>query len=132
MKLIVFEGLDGSGKTTLIHLLKEALTQAYQQKVTIVRGLGDSVIGSQLRGMFLYQEKLTPLTRMWLSFANMQETQAEYLQPLNSQRNQIVFIDRWVASTYAYQIWGYQLKWSYTAFDQLQKNVFTNQISLFI
>ncbi|MGL9687754.1 MAG: adenylyl-sulfate kinase, partial [Candidatus Phytoplasma sp. TWB_XP] len=43
-KLIVFEGLDGSGKTTLINKLKNYLINK-GNKVKVFQGLGSSSIG---------------------------------------------------------------------------------------
>ncbi|WP_457915992.1 dTMP kinase [Candidatus Phytoplasma sacchari] len=123
MKFIVFEGLDGSGKTTQINILKEVLTQEYRKKVTVVQGLGSSIIGSMLREMFLYQEKLTPLTRMWLSFANMEQIQSEIIKPIFN-KNYIILADRWVASTYAYQVFGYYLDIPLKKFHQLHRYYF--------
>ncbi|WP_339332526.1 adenylyl-sulfate kinase, partial [Paulownia witches'-broom phytoplasma] len=54
-KLIVFEGLDGSGKTTLINKLKKSLINK-GQKVKVYQGLGSSSIGNEIRNLFLYQK----------------------------------------------------------------------------
>ncbi|RAM57695.1 hypothetical protein DH96_01975 [Candidatus Phytoplasma oryzae] len=123
MKFIAFEGLDGSGKTTQINLLKVVLTKEYRKKVTVIQGLGSSIIGPMLREMFLYQTKITPFTRMWLSFANMEQTQTEIIQPA-LENNHIILADRWIASTYAYQVFGHYLDIPLKKFHKLHCSFF--------
>ncbi|WCA22375.1 dTMP kinase [Candidatus Phytoplasma oryzae] len=132
MKFIAFEGLDGSGKTTQINLLKEVLTKKYQKKVTVVQGLGSSMIGSMVREMFLSQAQLTPMTRIWLSLANMEQTQSEIIKPALSE-NHIVLADRWVVSTYAYQVFGHylDLKMPLKKFNQLYRHFFFQPLITF-
>ncbi|PQP79173.1 thymidylate kinase, partial [Candidatus Phytoplasma phoenicium] len=49
MKLIVFEGLDGSGKTSLINYLQTQFKTPHQ----LYQGLGSSSIGKEIRDLFL-------------------------------------------------------------------------------
>ncbi|MGL9687836.1 MAG: dTMP kinase, partial [Candidatus Phytoplasma sp. TWB_XP] len=79
-KLIVFEGLDGSGKTTLINKLKNFLINK-GNKVKIFQGLGSSSIGKEIRKLFLHQRKTSSKTKYFLSFANTIQTQDELIIP---------------------------------------------------
>jgi dTMP kinase len=117
MPLIVFEGLDGSGKTTLIRRLTEILDTQYQLTVVQVTSLGSSTIGPQLRELFLVHQGLTNWTRIGLSLANLAQTHLEIIHPALAQ-SQLVLADRWLASTYAYQIYGTGLTWSSQQFQQ--------------
>lgn len=99
-KLIVFEGIDGSGKTTLIKQLKKYLKN--QKKIIICQGLGSSSIGKPIRKLFLYQENLSPNTRYLISLANMTQTKEELVIPA-LLKGYIVLVDRWYDSTFAYQ-----------------------------
>lgn len=80
MKLIIFEGLDGSGKTTLINAFQKHLNC---QKISnkIYQGLGSSSIGLQIRDLFLNVEKVAYLARFYLSIANMAQIQEELISP---------------------------------------------------
>ncbi|AGL90386.1 Thymidylate kinase [Strawberry lethal yellows phytoplasma (CPA) str. NZSb11] len=79
-KLISFEGVDGSGKTTLINELKTFFeNKGYQIKV--FQGLGSSIIGKEIRNLFLHQSKICPKTKYLLSLANMMQTQDELIIP---------------------------------------------------
>ncbi|MDV3201450.1 MAG: dTMP kinase [Candidatus Phytoplasma australasiaticum] len=99
MKLIVFEGLDGSGKTTLIQALYRQLT--FLPKV--YQGLGSGTIGKEIRDLFLNRPLVDYLTRFYLSLANMAQIQAEFIVP-QFKNHQLIILDRWLPSTYAYQL----------------------------
>ncbi|QYC30722.1 dTMP kinase [Paulownia witches'-broom phytoplasma] len=100
-KLIVFEGIDGCGKTTLINKLKNSLVKE-GHKVKVYQGLGSSSIGKEIRNLFLYQIKTSPKSKYFLSFANMIQTQDELIMPALLS-GFIVLVDRWYDSTLAYQ-----------------------------
>lgn len=117
MKIIIFEGLDGSGKTTFIQNIKEEL-QAQNQEVITLQGLGSSSIGPQIRKMFLTHENLDNQTRLLLSFSNMIQTQEEQITP-HIFSNKIILIDRWLGSNFAYRIYPSQNKRDYQIFYNL-------------
>ncbi|MDO8057602.1 dTMP kinase [Candidatus Phytoplasma gossypii] len=98
MKLIVFEGLDGSGKTTLIQTLYHQLTPFPK----VYQGLGSSTIGKEIRDLFLNFPQVDYLTRFYLSLANMTQIQAELFN-----NNSLIICDRWLPSTYAYQLFPF-------------------------
>ncbi|MBS2993811.1 dTMP kinase ['Santalum album' aster yellows phytoplasma] len=98
MKLIVFEGIDGSGKTSLIHALQLQLKTPHQ----LYQGLGSSSIGKEIRDLFLNFSQVDYLTRFYLSLANMTQIQAELFK-----NNQLIILDRWLPSTYAYQLFPF-------------------------
>ncbi|MDV3196257.1 MAG: dTMP kinase [Candidatus Phytoplasma stylosanthis] len=105
MKFIVFEGLDGSGKTTLIVALHQKLNQI-QIKNHIFQGLGSSAIGTNIRHLFLNFKRVHFLTRFYLSIANMAQTQNELIYTALA-KNELVILDRWLGSTFAYQLYPY-------------------------
>ncbi|MDO8059355.1 dTMP kinase ['Crotalaria aegyptiaca' phytoplasma] len=98
MKLIVFEGLDGSGKTTLIQALCHQLTPFPQ----IYQGLGSSTMGQEIRDLFLNFPQVDYLTHFYLSLANMTQIQAELFK-----NHPLIICDRWLPSTYAYQLFPF-------------------------
>jgi dTMP kinase len=125
MKLIVFEGLDGSGKTTLITAFQKHLNH---QKIpnNLYQGLGSSSIGLQIRNLFLNFEKVDYLTRFYLSIANMAQIQKELIFP-QLKKNPFIILDRWLPSTYAYQLFPY-LKKENQVFQQIFKIMYQNLI----
>ncbi|WP_273585252.1 dTMP kinase [Columbia Basin potato purple top phytoplasma] len=64
--------------------------------------LGSSSLGKEIRGLFLNFQKVDYLTRFYLSLANMAQIQAELFK-----NNQLIILDRWLPSTYAYQLFPF-------------------------
>ncbi|WP_373403389.1 dTMP kinase [Candidatus Phytoplasma solani] len=119
MKLIIFEGLDGSGKTSLIKNLKRELKNQGKE-VIVIRGLGSSTIGESIRETFLTHNKLHNLTRYFLSFANMIQTQEELIKP-HLKTPKIILVDRWLGSNFAYRVYPNQIDKKYYLFNNLTK-----------
>ncbi|CCP88920.1 Thymidylate kinase [Candidatus Phytoplasma solani] len=101
-KIIVFEGIDGSGKTTLINALHQQLTIPHQ----IHQGLGSSSVGKEIRNLFLNHQSINHHTRFYLSLANMAQVQTELIKS-QLKNNQLIILDRWLGSTFAYQLFPF-------------------------
>lgn len=103
--LIVIEGIDGSGKTTLMHNLKTLLTAA-NVPVCITKEPGDSKLGKQLRT--LLQEKPVPVTAKaeYLLFAADRAQHVEEVIKPALSRGDIVLCDRMSDSSVVYQGYG--------------------------
>ncbi len=101
--VIVFEGLDGVGKTTQLDLTKQAL-EAAGWLVYSGRSHGGTPIGEQLRSVSHSDTPRPPLTDLYISFA----MHAALAEELASQRLQgaICLIDRGALSNAAYQLYG--------------------------
>ena len=104
-KLIVFEGIEGAGKTTQIKLLAERLAAAD----IITRGVrepGGTPVGDDIREILLHPEKqLAAATEALLFMASRAELVSRELIPALND-GVIVLVDRFFLSTYAYQIGG--------------------------
>lgn len=130
MKLIVFEGLDGSGKTTLIKKIKKQLAKQ-NQEVIVLQGLGSASIGPTIRDIFLTNSQLKPLTRYLLSFANMLQTQEEMIKPY-LKTNKIILIDRWLGSNFAYQAYPHNIDKNYQLFNLLNKQFIKPDMTVYL
>ncbi|WP_024563622.1 dTMP kinase [Candidatus Phytoplasma tritici] len=130
MKLIIFEGLDGSGKTSLIKSVQQELTKQGNE-VVVIRGLGSSTIGNFIRETFLTHNTLHNLTRYFLSFANMIQTQEELIKP-NLQTNKIVLVDRWLGSNFAYRVYPSKIDKKYQIFNKLSKKFIKPDITIYL
>lgn len=103
-KFIVFEGGEGSGKSTIIELVRLHIP-ADQRLIT--REPGGSVFGEEIR-LTLFSERgkdFNPLTQFYLfSAARADHVRALILPSLNGGEH--VICDRFAASTFAHQIVG--------------------------
>jgi dTMP kinase len=130
MKIIVFEGLDGSGKTTLIKKVRKQL-EKQGQEVIILQGLGSSSVGQPLRDTFLTNPQLKPLTRYFLSFANLFQIHEEMIKPyLNT--NKIILIDSWLGSNFAYQAYPRKIDKNYQLFNLLNKQFIQPHLTVYL
>ncbi|MEA2766228.1 MAG: dTMP kinase [Gemmatimonadaceae bacterium] len=104
-KLIVFEGAEGAGKTTQIRILAERLTKAGVSYAS-VREPGGTPVGDEIRDIVLHQdEELTAATEALLFMASRAELIARQIIP-SLEKQDVVLVDRFFLSTYAYQIVG--------------------------
>ena len=108
-RFISFEGIDFSGKTTQIDLLKERLEQEGEQ-VFIMREPGGTVISERIRDILLDNEhdEMTDICEVFLYSAARNQLVNEIL--LNELKaGNFVIADRYVDSTTAYQGFGRRL-----------------------
>jgi len=102
-QLIVIDGPDGSGKTTQVRRLHEAL-QDRGIPVSMFRDPGDTDIGEAIREQLLSVEnrEMTPTTETFLYMASRAQLVEEKIYPALSDGD-IVLLDRFYYSTAAYQ-----------------------------
>jgi dTMP kinase len=104
-RLIVFEGGEGSGKSTQLRLLSHALAEngvAHQ----CLREPGGTALGSEVRRLVLEREwEVDARAEALLFMASRAQMVAKELQPA-IDRGELVLLDRFFLSTYAYQIGG--------------------------
>ncbi len=103
---ITFEGIDLSGKSTQIQLLKKYLENK-KKKVISVREPGGTLISEKIRDILLDKEhlKMEYLTEYLLFSASRQQLTREVILP-NLKKNYFVLSDRYFDSSTAYQGYG--------------------------
>ncbi|HES59026.1 MAG TPA: dTMP kinase, partial [Caldithrix sp.] len=106
---ISFEGIDFSGKSTQISLLKEFLEENHYT-VYFLREPGDTEISEKIRQILLDKNHhcMNEWAEIFLYSAARVQLVAERIIPLLKE-GQIVIADRYVDSTTAYQGYGRQL-----------------------
>jgi dTMP kinase len=106
---ITFEGLDGSGKSTQLRLLKEWLEEQ-GKPVTATRQPGGTAAGDGIRALLLdpRTQNLAPLAELGLMFSDRAQSIAQVIRPA-LERGHIVLCDRFTDSTEAYQGGGREL-----------------------
>src|SRR2546425_9420738 len=97
---ITFEGPEGSGKTTQVELLGQALAG---REPVMVRDPDGNELGERIREIVLYGAmELDPEAEMYLFMAGRRQLIAEVIAPALAA-GQIVVADRYHDSTLAYQ-----------------------------
>ena len=98
---VTFEGLDGSGKTTQIELLRRHLSAAGRE-VVITREPGGTPLGEEIRRLVLRGEAMTPWAEATLFTAARAQHVEELIRP-SLARGATVLCDRYIDSSVAYQ-----------------------------
>jgi dTMP kinase len=108
-KFITFEGLDGSGKSTQLARLAQALA-AEGYTVVSTREPGGTPVGERIRAILLDSRTsgLSPWSELALMFAARAQHIAEVILPA-LQRGHFVLCDRFTDSSEAYQGGGRKL-----------------------
>ncbi|AEG13686.1 Thymidylate kinase [Desulfofundulus kuznetsovii DSM 6115] len=103
---IVFEGIDGAGKTTQARLLATALIRR-GHPVVLTREPGGTPVGEKIRSLLLdpVLAGLNPLAEALLYAGARAELVARIIRPALAQ-GRVVISDRFVDSSLAYQGYG--------------------------
>ncbi len=101
---IVFEGIDGAGKSTQIELLRRKLVAVGHSPLVTLEP-GGTPLGEQAGPWLKRLEDLSPLTELLLFNAVRAEHVSKVIQPSLDQ-GRIILCDRFTASTIAYQAYG--------------------------
>lgn len=101
---VTFEGGEGTGKTTQIHLLYRDLKH-YKLPVIRTREPGATKIGAKLRRLLLHGNSLTSKGESLLMWTDREDHVTNELQPAMEQ-GKIVLCDRFSDSSKAYQGYG--------------------------
>lgn len=107
---IVFEGLEGSGKSTQIGLLASKLKEQGKE-ITVTREPGGTRIGELIREITHNRQNvdLTAVAEAYLMAASRAQHVREIIKPA-LERGQIVICDRYLDSSLAYQGFGRELR----------------------
>lgn len=105
-RLIVFEGVEGCGKTTQLHKTHQWL-ESLSLSVVVTREPGGTSLGIDLRELLLNNatQAIDDSTELLLYAADRAQHVEELLRPELAKRK-IVLCDRYVDSTVAYQGYG--------------------------
>jgi dTMP kinase len=101
--LVIFEGLDGGGKTTQLEKAK-AEFENRGLKVYSTRNLGGSEIGEALRNIVISSMSRPAMTDFYLSLA-VQEAMIEQIEATQAEYD-LILLDRSAISLVAYQCYG--------------------------
>jgi len=103
-QLIVFEGGEGSGKSTQAKALAEGLRRL-GFRVVLTHEPGGTLLGNKLRRWLKWGRGITTQAELLLFLASRSQLVTNVIRPALEQ-NDIVICDRFGASTFAYQGYG--------------------------
>ena len=107
-KFIVFEGMDGTGKSTQIKLLAEALSKN-ERECLVLREPGGTPPGEQMREILKHSTSpLSSMTELLLMNASRAQLVSSVIKPA-LEAGKDVLLDRYFYSTIAYQAFGREL-----------------------
>jgi dTMP kinase len=106
---ISFEGIDGSGKTTQLHRLRDVLV-GKGHDVIVAQEPGGTRVGLEIRRLLLdtASTDLRPVPELLLYFASRAQNIDEIILPA-LKNGKIVLVDRFTDATIAYQGYGRDL-----------------------
>ena len=114
-KFIVFEGIDGSGKTTQINQLSQWITESNlipkNKQLVVTREPGGTKLGQSIRSLLLdtsIEKNPDSITELLLYTADRAQHVNEIIRP-SLQKGNWVISDRFCGSTLAYQGYGRKL-----------------------
>ena len=101
---IVFEGLDGSGKSTQQQLLNDKLQSDKISSISF-REPGSTVIGEMIVKILQSDQRLSPLSELLLFYVSRSAIIEEKIKPALESYD-VVICDRYFYSSIAYQGYG--------------------------
>lgn len=115
--LITLEGIDGSGKSTLIKAIWTRLKNEYPDlhDNIIFTALPTAQFGVLVRETMKAESAAQDITKAWLYLADMHEHLVKIIQPAIMQGKHVI-CDRYTDSTRAYQFFGKEMNnahWSW-------------------
>lgn len=104
-RLVVFEGVEGAGKTTQLERLALRLGRL-GLTVRMLREPGGTTVGDEIRALLLRPgASIPPRSEALLFMASRAALLEEQVRPALA-RGEVVLLDRFFLSTYAYQVGG--------------------------
>lgn len=105
---IALDGIDGCGKSTQVKMLADFFEKS-GAKISVTKEPGGTEVGSILRDILISKKyHIDHITEMLLYAADRNEHQKRVIIPMLKSGTSVI-TDRFLSSTYAYQIFGRRL-----------------------
>ena len=129
---ITFEGIEGSGKSTQIELLKASLKEE-GYSVEVLREPGTTQLGERIRDVFLEKtdEQVDPMTEAFLLYASRKHLDQNFLEE-HLKNDSIVLADRYSDATVAYQCYGKGLSEDFVKYIHEKSNLLSPDLTFYM
>ena len=129
---ITFEGIEGSGKSTQIELLRSLLKEE-GHAVEILREPGTTQLGEKIRDIFLEKtdERVDPITEAFLLYASRKHLDQNFLQK-HLKNKSIVIADRYSDATIAYQCFGKGLSEDFVQYIHEKSDLLSPDLTFYL
>ena len=129
---ITFEGIEGSGKSTQIELLRSSLKEE-GNTVEILREPGTTQLGEKIRDIFLEKtnERVDPITEAFLLYASRKHLDQNFLQE-HLKNKSIVIADRYSDATIAYQCFGKGLSEDFVQYIHEKSDLLSPDLTFYL
>ena len=129
---ITFEGIEGSGKSTQIELLRSSLKEE-GNAVEILREPGTTQLGEKIRDIFLEKtnERVDPITEAFLLYASRKHLDQNFLQE-HLKNKSIVIADRYSDATIAYQCFGKGLSEDFVQYIHEKSDLLSPDLTFYL
>ena len=129
---ISFEGIEGSGKSTQIDLLKSSLKDL-GHNVKKLREPGTTLLGERIREIFLEDtnECIDPITEAFLLYASRKHLDQNILRK-NLDNGFVVIADRYADATLAYQCYGKGLSMDFIDYIHEKSKLLTPDLTFYM
>jgi len=128
-KFITLEGIEGSGKSTNLYVIKSILDKE-NINYMVTREPGGGPLGPHLRNLLLDKDQsISPTVEMLLMMADRKDHVDNLIEP-NLKKGNWVISDRYLDSTIAYQGGGRQLDINLISSLSLELNLPTPDLTL--
>ena len=129
---ITFEGIEGSGKSTQIELLRSLLKEE-GHAVEILREPGTTQLGEKIRDIFLEKtdERVDPITEAFLLYASRKHLDQNFLQK-HLKKKSIVIADRYSDATIAYQCFGKGLSEDFVQYIHEKSDLLSPDLTFYL
>jgi len=124
-RFIVFEGGDGSGKSTCMQYIRRELGDEH---IVYVREPGGTPLGEGIRKILLMGEAMDPVAELLLFFASRAEHIVRVIEPA-LRAGKHVLCDRFAMSSYAYQVVGRECPELKGLYDDLYSRVVAPRVT---
>ena len=130
--VIAVDGIDGSGKTTVVNILQDILNNGYFSKVlrlnkpTVLSAAKGSTIGKAVQTLSIENSPKSTHSNALFMAAAIEDTVQNHVLPIVEQCGNVI-LDRWISSYLAYQHYAEGIRLAPLIYDVFFKMLYEHK-----